>query len=65
MKKPTKERHRVVVSTGLTDELGEELLRCPYCGAIASLQNYDCMGADDGCIFCNQCNKEISLDGKK
>lgn len=41
---------------------------CPVCGFVGEgkrqdgkeLDDFDCALADDGCVFCNQCNTEIS-----
>lgn len=37
------------------------MVQCPECGHIDSLQAYDCGGADDDCIFCNQCGHEFKI----
>jgi hypothetical protein len=38
-----------------------DLLKCPICGHIDNIDNYDCLGADDACVFCNECNTELAL----
>jgi len=38
----------------------EELL-CPCCGFQGNIQDFDVLGADDGCLFCNQCGEEVEL----
>jgi len=36
-----------------------EVLRCPWCGHEADLDNFDVLGADEGNVFCNGCNAEL------
>ena len=38
-----------------------EYVKCPTCGNVTDIQNYDCLGADPDCVFCNQCHQEIQL----
>lgn len=37
----------------------EEIVRCPVCGNEEEIDGYDVIGADPGCLFCNQCDTEI------
>lgn len=39
-----------------------EQIACPHCGYAdcAFCGNWDVGGADEGCLFCNQCNGEFS-----
>lgn len=37
----------------------EKLYRCPYCGCMATMDECDVMGAEENCLFCNQCNREF------
>ena len=38
-----------------------EFVRCPKCGHSDDIDGFDVLGADFGCVFCNQCNTEIAL----
>jgi protein gp37 len=38
------------------------MVRCPLCGNIDSVDNYDVLGADEGCLFCNNCHEEVEPD---
>lgn len=38
-----------------------EMVRCPVCGYEADIQNFDVGGADEGCLFCNNCDTEIDV----
>ncbi len=53
--------HPKVEVLGLVDHEGQELLRCPECGNVDILDCYDVGGADEDCVFCNQCNTELRL----
>ena len=37
------------------------ILKCPECGNIDSIEYYDCCGADEDCVFCNECSQELRL----
>jgi hypothetical protein len=37
---------------------GETVL-CPACGFVGDWDDFDCMGADEDCIFCNACGVEL------
>ncbi len=39
----------------------DEQIVCPHCGNVAALGDYDAIGADDDCVFCNQCYGEFVL----
>lgn len=42
-------------------EAGAGPVQCPRCGwADVDAETFDCLGADDGNLFCNQCNKEFT-----
>lgn len=43
----------------LGSHIDEAIVRCLKCGHIDSLEQFDVGGADDGKVFCNQCNEEI------
>ncbi len=43
------------------DELTEQPYQCPICHRIAVLDDFDCLGADEDCVFCNDCNNEVRL----
>jgi hypothetical protein len=53
--------HPRIITTPDKDEFGDDILKCPRCGRTGSLQEFDCLGADPGCVFCNGCNEELSL----
>ncbi len=38
---------------------GGHFFKCPYCGSISTEDECDVMGAEDNCLFCNQCNREF------
>ena len=33
---------------------------CPNCGHTDDIDGFDCLGADEDKVFCNQCNHEFS-----
>ena len=39
----------------------EELIRCPHCGYVETLNGYDVLGADEGCGFCAHCHGQLVL----
>lgn len=39
----------------------EDLLLCPLCGAVALMDGYDVLGADEGKLFCNACRGEHAM----
>lgn len=41
-------------------ETGDELARCPLCGFVGDLDDFDVLGADEGNLFCNNCWNEIT-----
>jgi hypothetical protein len=47
--------------TTLYSDYATQVLRCPACNNIADLDDYDCGGADEDCVFCNNCQTEIQL----
>lgn len=34
----------------------DTVLKCPKCGFTGNMAHYDCVGADENKLFCNQCN---------
>lgn len=36
-----------------------DVYACPDCGNQAQLADFDSMGADAGCVFCNRCLSEF------
>lgn len=44
-----------------TDEFKDDILQCPDCGYMGLDNDFDCLGADDGCVFCNGCCGEFQL----
>lgn len=32
---------------------------CPACLTVGDIDKFDCFGADDGCVFCNHCDREF------
>lgn len=54
-------KHPVIISTGLIDLSYGELLRCPTCEHIDTLDGFDVLGADEGCVFCTDCHQELRL----
>ena len=43
------------------DAAGEPLFRCPNCGNLAHPDDCEIIGAEPGCLFCNQCNREFAM----
>lgn len=42
----------------------DELIRCPACGKLETIDGYDCLGADQpGNIFCTDCHCQITPEG--
>ena len=42
---------------------GEEPTQCPGCGFLGTIDDFDCLGADDDeHLFCNQCGVEFAPD---
>jgi heterodisulfide reductase subunit A-like polyferredoxin len=39
----------------------EDTLKCWACEYAGSIEAFDSLGACPGCVFCNQCDSEISL----
>ena len=37
----------------------EPYVQCPHCDFIGELDAFDCLGADEGNLFCNECNNEF------
>ena len=37
----------------------EVWIRCPACEKTSSLDDCDCMGADESCVFCAECGVEL------
>lgn len=40
---------------------GEPLWKCPNCGNVAGEDDCGILGAEPGCMFCNQCNREFEM----
>lgn len=40
----------------------ECLQRCPECGCVAPLDSFDVLLADDGKLFCPNCNREVDTE---
>lgn len=45
----------------LVDQYLTGILQCPHCGHRDNLDGFDVLGADDNCVFCNGCNRELEL----
>lgn len=43
-----------------TDSDQGSFLTCPYCSNKDELGQFDVLGADDGNLFCNHCNREFA-----
>lgn len=37
------------------DAIGRIPITCPHCNLQATLDDFDCIGAPDGKVFCNRC----------
>jgi hypothetical protein len=37
------------------------IYHCPHCGNDATDEECDVLGAEFGCLFCNQCNREFAM----
>lgn len=37
-----------------------ELVLCPACGHVSTVEDCDVLGADDGNLFCNWCSAEFN-----
>lgn len=46
-------------ATVIYDAKEEPLYTCPYCGHVSDADGCDFIGAEPGCMFCNQCNREF------
>ena len=53
--------HPELLVIGQTDDGSDDILQCPDCGYMGLDNDFDCMGADDGCVFCNGCCGEFKL----
>lgn len=51
--------HEEIIATGFADQYGDEMFRCPLFGFVDALEAYDCLGADEDCVFCNGCQAEL------
>ncbi len=50
-----------IIETGIVEpESEEDLFRCPVCDNLDTLDGFDCLGADRNCVFCNNCQTELS-----
>jgi hypothetical protein len=48
----------------MNDDLDQFLAQtatCPECGHRDTLANFDVGGADEGNVFCNRCDSEVSI----
>ncbi len=45
----------------LLDAKGDYIYKCPHCGNWATDEDCDAIGAEDNCLFCNQCNQEFDI----
>jgi hypothetical protein len=43
------------------DAKGESMFVCPHCKHTAHPEDCDILGAEPGCLFCNQCNREFEM----
>lgn len=43
----------------------DDYARCPSCGFIGDMDDFDCIQACDGCVFCQQCGTEFDFDTGK
>ena len=59
--KNPKRTHPVIIDTRVLDSKGLVLFKCPKCNNIDNINRYDCLGADEDCVFCNQCNAELQV----
>ena len=48
--------------TWITDDGNDCMVRCPKCGKVETLDGFDVLGADDGCVFCTDCHQEIDMN---
>lgn len=55
------ETHEIGRWCGETDD-GFPIYVCPHCRNEAAVEECDVMGADEGCVFCNQCSLEFKPD---
>ena len=39
----------------------DEKIKCPHCGEVEALNDFDVGGADEGCAFCSHCHREFVL----
>jgi hypothetical protein len=40
---------------------GEPIYTCPNCKDTMTAEECDVIGAEDGCLFCNSCNREFEM----
>lgn len=57
-KQRVKPEIEMVLNTG---EPMEDVYRCPVCQRTGNLDNFDVIGADDGCVFCTRCHTELDM----
>ncbi len=36
---------------------GEPLYQCPVCGCVGTVDDFDCLGAEDGELICRKCGE--------
>lgn len=51
--------HPNILTIGHTKDGYDVIHECPVCGNIGTLDDFDCLGADPGCVFCNECGEEL------
>lgn len=54
---PWRRRSQIVKSNWLNG--GDDPYQCPECCFVGLLDDFDCIGADNGNLFCNECGAEF------
>lgn len=49
------------MATHIFNAIGEPIYTCPHCKAQLTDDDTDVLGAEDGCCFCNHCNREFEM----
>ena len=44
-----------IIAAKRSDTEGHLCATCPHCGYFGRLEDFDCLGLDDGELFCNRC----------
>jgi hypothetical protein len=57
---PWRRMAEVLKAAWLADDLDGDLYQCPECCYVETADAFDCLGADAGNFFCNECGAEFA-----